>query len=155
MCRLQFHERLEQLVQRGAAHPKMETLVKVLLNHFTTPSSSEGGEGGEMEASVADTAEAGGSASAPGRVIVFTNLRESVSAIAVMLKRHSPVIEPRCVRATYDHKSPPVSTVLVLACSHVCQSSNASGMINTLLKPGGISAGMSSTDDAVPAHDGW
>jgi len=116
MCRLQFHERLEQLVQRGAAHPKMETLVKVLLSHFTTSGgSSEGGEGGEMEASVADTAGAGGSSSAPGRVIVFTNLRESVSAIVAMLKRHSPVIEPRCVRATYDQTSPPLSTVLVLA----------------------------------------
>ena len=30
-----------------------------------------------------------------------------------------------------------------------------SGMIDTLLKPDGMSAGMSLTDDAVPALYGW
>ena len=94
-CGPQFRERLEQLVQRGAAHPKMETLLKILLHHFTAAPGWSEGAGVAAHATAGGGAEAGASGGAGGRVIVFTNLRESVSAIAEVLKRHSPIIDPR------------------------------------------------------------
>lgn len=84
----QFRERLEELVRRGAAHPKMEALLQTLLRHFAAP-----------EGDISAAAEGGGEASGGGRVIIFTNLRESVHSIAEVLRQHSPVIEPRCAGA--------------------------------------------------------
>lgn len=71
--RLQFQWRLEQLVRSGAAHPKLAKLLEVLLGHF------------QEHAASADAAR-------PSRVIIFTNLRESVHTICDALRQQEPLI---------------------------------------------------------------
>jgi len=93
----QFRERLEELVRRGAGHPKLKALVEALRRHF-------GGDCGAADAPEA-TAHRGGGGDGVcggkkddmGRAIVFTNLRESVATIVDTLALHAPLIKPRCV----------------------------------------------------------
>lgn len=79
-CRLQFAQRLERMLERGAVHPKMERLQDILVQHFTA-----------LQADAAQpTSATGGS-----RVIIFTTLRESVNSIVALLKRKAPLISAR------------------------------------------------------------
>lgn len=77
---LQFAQRLESMLERGAVHPKMEKLQEVLVQHFT--------------ALQADAAQPG-STTGGSRVIIFTTLRESVNSIVALLKRKAPLISAR------------------------------------------------------------
>jgi hypothetical protein len=79
-CCLQFAQRLEGMLERGAVHPKMEKLQDILVQHFT--------------ALQADAALPG-STTGGSRVIIFTTLRESVNSIVALLKRKAPLISAR------------------------------------------------------------
>ncbi|KAK9817873.1 hypothetical protein WJX72_003494 [[Myrmecia] bisecta] len=70
----EFKRRLEELVKHGASHPKMAALLDVILQHFQA---------------------AGPDAAPAGRIIVFTNLRESVDAIVDLLNNHNPGVVAR------------------------------------------------------------
>ena len=67
----QFQARLDCLVRDAAQHPKMAALLETVLAHFRSDAESRG----------PDTA--GGD---PSRVIIFTNLRDSVQAICDVLR---------------------------------------------------------------------
>ena len=60
----------------------------MLLRHFGAPGSG-------AAAAEGDASGGGGGGPVIQRVIVFTNLRDSVHSIAAVLKQHSPLIEPR------------------------------------------------------------
>ena len=90
MVCLQFHINLKQLVQRAASHPKMAKLLEVVLEHFssnaglppmTVPAAAAGTAMPEAPEESRDAAS-----DKPGRVIIFTNRRDSVQAIVDMLR---------------------------------------------------------------------
>ena len=68
----------------------MEALLQTLLQHFAGGGVAPGDD---VTGAAADVAP--GAGADRGRAIVFTNLRESVHAIAEVLRRHAPVIQPR------------------------------------------------------------
>ena len=90
---------LKQLVERAASHPKMEALLKVVLSHFKPQQGSAIAEAcvasaevvGGKPAEAADPAEP----DQPGRVIIFTNRRDSVQSIVEMLRAHEPTVTAR------------------------------------------------------------
>ncbi len=90
----QFRERLEELVRRGAFHPKLAALVEALRRHFGGDADCGAGDAAEA---IADGGGGGGDQNDMGRAIVFTNLRESVATIVDTLGLHAPLIKPRCV----------------------------------------------------------
>lgn len=71
-------------MRSGAAHPKMAALQVVVLAHFKAH---------------ADACAASGAAAAarPSRVIIFTNLRDSVHQICDFLRAHEPLVKARCL----------------------------------------------------------
>lgn len=82
---------LKQLVERAASHPKMEALLKVVLHHFKP-----------CDCAASDAAAMGVAAGGddkheqqPGRVIIFTNRRDSVQSIVDMLHGHEPTVTAR------------------------------------------------------------
>jgi hypothetical protein len=85
---VQFQARLERLVQEAAEHPKMAALLRLLLQHF------DGARPGADEAASARSGAAGD----PSRVIIFTNLRETVVSICEALRPHEPLIRAKCAR---------------------------------------------------------
>ena len=107
LCMLQFQKKLKQLVQRAASHPKMEKLLEVVLGHFTSIAAAEAGEapagvadatGAAVCGVMAEGAEeecAGPAQNQPGRVIIFTNRRDSVQSIVDMLRPHEPRVTAR------------------------------------------------------------
>ena len=121
---LQFHKQLKQLVSRAATHPKMAALLDVLLEHFqphvsahpadasaaaapvaataaTAPAGAVEGasESDDLEAGRAGNAARAGQADAygAGRVIIFTNRRDSVQSIVEMLRLKEHLITARCL----------------------------------------------------------
>lgn len=105
---LQFHKQLKQLVNRAATHPKMAALLEVVMEHFKpeeSPASdarlTHAADGQQRKATPSKPAAAGddsseqAAASAPGRVIIFTNRRDSVQSIVEMLRAHEPLITAR------------------------------------------------------------
>lgn len=105
---LQFHKQLKQLVSRAATHPKMAALLEVVLEHFGAEGSTEavlqpaasasaaaaaGQEGGVV--TPGKPGGEGATACSPGRVIVFTNRRDSVQSIVEMLRNHEPLVTAR------------------------------------------------------------
>lgn len=78
---------LEAAARAGADNPKMQRLVAVLREHFSNGGGSEGGAQQQEQEE-----EEEGSC---GRVIVFTNLRESVAGIVAALSQHEPLITAR------------------------------------------------------------
>ncbi|BDA46215.1 probable ATP-dependent DNA helicase MPH1 at N-terminal half [Coccomyxa sp. Obi] len=73
----EFQARLEHLVRSAAAHPKMAALQEVVMRHFSDHAASADG------------------AHAPSRVIIFTNLRDSVHQICNVLRQHEPLVQAR------------------------------------------------------------
>ena len=74
---LQFQVRLDRLVRSSAAHPKTAALLRILKEHFQQ-SRSAGSEAWDVS-----------------RVIVFTNLRETVTVICEALRPHEPLLQAR------------------------------------------------------------
>ena len=64
-------------MKSAAAHPKMAKLQEVVVQHFETHAASV-------------------DARRPSRVIIFTNLRESVHSICAMLRSHEPLVTAKC-----------------------------------------------------------
>ena len=125
---LQFHKQLKQLVSRAATHPKMAALLEVVLQHFkpegpTEPQRAVGRDMLQLEDGpipLAAAAPEGGAGDhdqpAAGRVIIFTNRRDSVQSIVEMLRAHEPLITARYGRSPPGgHCSRPQE-----ADSHVC-----------------------------------
>lgn len=102
---MQFHKQLKQLVNRAATHPKMAALLEVVLDHFQpqgAPAQSDATAAAQpfVSSPTAINAEEAADAAAfdkPGRVIIFTNRRDSVQSIVEMLRTHEPVITARWV----------------------------------------------------------
>ena len=101
---MQFHKQLKQLVHRAATHPKMAALLEVVLQHFQpegTPPQPTAAVAAESVLSSPAAADAGmghadqAAADKPGRVIIFTNRRDSVQSIVDMLRTREPVITAR------------------------------------------------------------
>lgn len=69
-------------MRSAAAHPKMAALQEVILAHFQAHAAS---------------ADAG----RPSRIIVFTNLRDSVHQICDVLRKHEPLVQARCATPTF------------------------------------------------------
>lgn len=101
---MQFHKQLKSLVNRAATHPKMAALLEVVLEHFKpdgTPESAsrtaEAAAGQVTPAKAAADDDNGEKAVTddPGRVIIFTNRRDSVQSIVEMLRAHEPLITAR------------------------------------------------------------
>ena len=69
--------RLDHLVRSSAAHPKTAALLRILAEHFRR-SADAGAEPGDVS-----------------RVIIFTNLRETVTAICEALRPHEPLVQAR------------------------------------------------------------
>lgn len=96
---LQFHINLKQLVQRAASHPKMAKLLEVVLDHFdgngAVPSTelSAAAAGTAMPEPAEESHDA--AADKPGRVIIFTNRRDSVHTIVDMLRAREPIVTAR------------------------------------------------------------
>lgn len=97
---MQFHKQLKQLVSRAATHPKMAALLEVVLEHFQPegpPAQPDAVQPASDTAAVAgpDGSVDQAAAEAPGRVIIFTNRRDSVQSIVEMLRTREPVITSR------------------------------------------------------------
>ena len=101
---MQFHKQLKQLVNRAATHPKMAALLEVVLQHFqpeSAPQQPDAAIATEGVFSSPTAADAGvgaadqAAADQPGRVIIFTNRRDSVQSIVEMLRTREPVITAR------------------------------------------------------------
>ena len=85
---LQFQVHLEHVAASGDGHPKMAALRATVLDHFSRANQSN----------FHDQAIAGATnAMEPSRCMVFTSLRESVSAIVAMLDRLNPMVSARWV----------------------------------------------------------
>lgn len=99
----QFKARLEELVRTAASHPKMAALLEVVLEHFRD--AAAGNPGAEPSSSSTDGAGGapGAAAAAVSRVIVFTNLRDSVASICALLARHAPLVTAKCASAFPAH----------------------------------------------------
>ena len=69
--------RLDHLVRTSSAHPKTAALLRILTEHFQQ-SRNAGAEPGDVS-----------------RVIIFTNLRETVTAICKALCPHEPLLQAR------------------------------------------------------------
>ena len=96
LCGRQFKARLEELVRTAASHPKMAALLEVVLEHFRE--AAAGNPGADPGSGAADGAGGapGAAAAAVSRVIVFTNLRDSVASICALLERHAPLVTAKC-----------------------------------------------------------
>ena len=101
---MQFHKQLKQLVNRAATHPKMAALLEVVLQHFQpdgAPPQPDTAVTAESTVSSPTAADVGlgaadqAAADKPGRVIIFTNRRDSVQSIVEMLRTREPVITAR------------------------------------------------------------
>lgn len=93
---------LKQLVERAASHPKMESLLKVVLHHFQPQGSVATAAANYPTAAVGDPTAVGVADNThdvqedqPGRVIIFTNRRDSVQSIVDMLRAHEPTVTAR------------------------------------------------------------
>ena len=84
----------------------MAALLEVVLEHFkpegspeadTRPDTAAGQAGGDTPAKAVEGGDGGEQAagSDPGRVIIFTNRRDSVQSIVEMLRSHEPLITAR------------------------------------------------------------
>lgn len=82
---------LKQLVERAASHPKMEALLKVVLHHF----KPYGCAAPDATAIGVASGDDGKHEQPPGRVIIFTNRRDSVQSIVDMLHGHEPTVTAR------------------------------------------------------------
>ena len=107
---MQFHKQLKSLVNRAATHPKMAALLEVVLEHFkpegTPESDSRPAEAaaGQVTPSKAAADDDNGEKAVtddPGRVIIFTNRRDSVQSIVEMLRAHEPLITARYGPCTF------------------------------------------------------
>lgn len=97
---MQFHKQLKQLVTRAATHPKMAALLEVVLDHFQPqgePPQPVAATTAQARMSSPTAANAEENAGKPGRVIIFTNRRDSVQSIVEMLRTREPVITARWV----------------------------------------------------------
>ena len=103
---MQFHKQLKHLVSRAATHPKMAALLEVVLEHFkpqaspepdTRPDTAAGQAGSPtpVKATGGSDSVEQAAGSDPGRVIIFTNRRDSVQSIVEMLRSHEPLINAR------------------------------------------------------------
>jgi ERCC4-related helicase len=75
----QFQVRLDHLVRTAAVHPKMTALLDIVRAHFEQQQQAAFAEG----------------ATEVSRVIIFTNLRETVTSICEALRQHEPLIQAR------------------------------------------------------------
>lgn len=83
---VQFKRQLESLGRQTACHPKMMALQSAVLEHFRLPQASDTpGQGCPQQ----------GEDMVPGRIIIFSSLRESVTEILAMLAKHEPYIRAR------------------------------------------------------------
>lgn len=107
---MQFVQTLTHLVDTGAYDPKMNALESAVVQHFQgkTPSSEDHG--------VLGAAAAASSAAKPGRVIVFTNYRESVNSVLEMFSKHKPLISARWVGQSFHGQN------LMICPGHICIS---------------------------------
>ena len=90
---LQFVQTLTHLVDSGAYDPKMNALESVVVQHFQgqAPNTEHMGVLGPTAAAAASSV----AGAKPGRVIVFTNYRESVNSVLEMFQKHEPLITAR------------------------------------------------------------
>ena len=110
---VQFHKQLKMLVSRAATHPKMAALLEVVLEHFQPDGASVqtdatgAAAGAEPRPTSAGDTAPGNSAEAaadkPGRVIIFTNRRDSVQSIVEMLRTREPLITSRSAFTVHMH----------------------------------------------------
>ena len=104
-CGRQFKARLEELVRSAASHPKMAALLEVVLEHFRDAAAATSGM---HPGNATDGAGGAPGAAAPtvSRVIVFTNLRDSVASICGLLEQHAPLVTAKCVSGFKKHLAP-------------------------------------------------
>ncbi|KAL0018444.1 hypothetical protein WJX77_010041 [Trebouxia sp. C0004] len=100
----EFHKQLKSLVNRAATHPKMAALLEVVLQHFkpegvpqsdSRPTAAAAGQVTPAKAAAGDGNGEKAVTDDPGRVIIFTNRRDSVQSIVEMLRAHEPLITAR------------------------------------------------------------
>ncbi len=90
---MQFVQTLTHLVDSGACDPKMNALETTVVRHFQGQAPNNAAMG-----VLAPTSNPPGSAKEhPGRVIIFTNFRESVNSILDMFQKHEPLVSARLV----------------------------------------------------------
>ena len=80
---MQVRRQLDQMVKNGTAHPKMAALKDMVFSHFGLPQPVEGAD---------EPAPPLPATLVPGRVIIFSDTRESVDSIKEMLNCHQPAI---------------------------------------------------------------
>ena len=107
---MQFHKQLKSLVNRAATHPKMTALLEVVLEHFkpegtpgsdSRPAEAAAGQVTPFKAAAGDDNGKTAVTDDPGRVIIFTNRRDSVQSIVEMLRAHEPLITARYGPCTF------------------------------------------------------
>ena len=94
MCCLiwpQFVQTLTHLVDTGAYDPKMNALETAVVSHFQGQPPGNSNLGVLAPSAV----QASSAQERPGRVIIFTNFRESVSSILEMFQKHKPLVSAR------------------------------------------------------------
>ena len=82
-------------MERAASHPKMEALLSVVLQHFKPQDSLTTAAAGEPTAAEAANLGHAAQEDQPGRVIIFTNRRDSVQSIVDMLRSQEPIVTAR------------------------------------------------------------
>lgn len=75
-------------------HPKVDALVKVLLEHFNRFQQAQQAQaGGSVGSSSEDAGKVNEGNDGGGRVIVFSQFRDSVQEIVKQLRLHEPIIK--------------------------------------------------------------
>lgn len=82
---LQFKRQLDKISKQVVCHPKMMALQAAVLEHFKLPQL------GSADSHFSEAADK----MIPGRIIIFTSFRESVTEILAMLQKFEPAIRAR------------------------------------------------------------
>ncbi len=129
LCFMQFHKQLKSLVNRAATHPKMAALLEVVLEHFkpegtpesdSRPAEAAAGQVTPAKAAAGDDNGEKAVTDDPGRVIIFTNRRDSVQSIVEMLRAHEPLITARYGPCTFFA----ACNAALFACFHANRKTN-------------------------------
>lgn len=83
---VQFKRQLDSLSKQTSCHPKMMALQTAVLDHFGL---------GESDISPETSKQQTGKDMCPGRIIIFSSYRESVTEILAMLAKHEPSVRAR------------------------------------------------------------
>lgn len=81
---MQFKRQLDRICKQVACHPKMMALRDAVLEHF-----------GLADLAAESSGSLEGRAIVPGRIIIFSSYRDSVTEILAMLGKYAPAIEAR------------------------------------------------------------